>query len=234
MILEIQVGRLAQSQNGRRVFFNETLPFCGSRRPELVEGGGTGSGPWLILKHIRALSSAGSERTPHTRKVAGSIPAAPTKGRIETRSLVLRLRPFGTSADRDPSSAHKKQTPTQNVGVSSKRRPLTEERSWDVLGGRRVRGESCRKREVPTDFNIREHFLAFQALQRFLPAGLLVGRFLQVFQRRECFRRLEIACKEPIDLQPNLPGALNINPVKAVSPRRVLEDFVLKFLPGCL
>jgi hypothetical protein len=31
-----------------------------------------------IYYRFWALSSAGSERTPHTRKVAGSIPAAPT------------------------------------------------------------------------------------------------------------------------------------------------------------
>jgi hypothetical protein len=32
-----------------------------------------------LRQPLRALSSAGSERTPHTRKVAGSIPAAPTE-----------------------------------------------------------------------------------------------------------------------------------------------------------
>jgi hypothetical protein len=34
--------------------------------------------PWFLNCKPRALSSAGSERTPHTRKVTGSIPVAPT------------------------------------------------------------------------------------------------------------------------------------------------------------
>ena len=38
----------------------------------------------LCTMLLWALSSAGSERTPHTRKVAGSIPAAPTKNPDET------------------------------------------------------------------------------------------------------------------------------------------------------
>jgi hypothetical protein len=35
---------------------------------------------YSLFIFIRALSSAGSERTPHTRKVVGSIPTAPTIG----------------------------------------------------------------------------------------------------------------------------------------------------------
>ena len=40
-------------------------------------------------RNLRALSSAGSERTPHTRKVTGSIPVAPTENPGTPSGLIV-------------------------------------------------------------------------------------------------------------------------------------------------
>ena len=55
------------------------IPGKRNRPPGFQEPGGTGSGTGSRLL-FWAISSAGSERTPHTRKVVGSIPTSPTWG----------------------------------------------------------------------------------------------------------------------------------------------------------
>jgi len=72
------------------------------------------------------------------------------------------------------------------------------------------------------------------------PHGTLEKRSLPVRSTREIFQilegpgRLQMWLKEFVDLQPDFPRALDVNPVKAMPTGGIFEDFILELFSLCL